>query len=1105
MDSTVFVVDDDQAVRDAITFLLEWENLAVESHGSAEAFLQAYDPERPGCLVLDINMPGMSGLELQEVLHDKHIRIPIIFITAHGDVSMSVRALKAGAVDFIEKPFDNEILLDRVQEAIAWDLRIRDEEAKRIADATRIYAESIVETVREPLLVLDEDLCIVSANRSFYDTFQIRGEQADKELYSEFRQHLWEVPTLHERMATIIRDRVELRGFEITYEFPRIGRRTMLLNAQRLRQRGDQPDRVLLAMEDITERKRAEEGLQSTTRAIAELYAIVSAVTQPFDERVRALLELGRRYFGLNTGILARVIEERYEVIEVVSEDTKIEKGAVFPLGETYCKNTLQAAGPIGFENAAKSKWASHPVYNQCQLNAYIGVPILVQGSVYGTLNFSSAVPRQEKFTQADNDFLQLMATWISEELERKRSEGRSRAFLESAPDAMVVVNRHGKITLVNEQTEALFGYRREELIGQELECLVPERFRNAHYRQRDGYTRHPKLRAMDIGLELFGRRKDGTEIPVDISLSHYESDEGRYVVSAIRDITERKQADEALFQEKERAQVTLHSIGDAVITTDSTGRVEYLNPIAEQLTGWTVTEACGQPISTVFSTIDERSRTPTTDPVSRCLEQGRTVALEGHAVLVGRHGQEYGIEDTAAPIRNRKGAILGTVMVFRDVTEQRRVARELAHRAIHDPLTGLVNRREFEKRLDNAIAGNKAHRAPHALCYLDLDQFKIVNDTAGHAAGDELLRQVTAAFTDKLRDRDTLARLGGDEFGLLLNNCPLDKALEIAETLVSEIRHFRFVWEGRPFQIGTSIGLVPIIAEVESAEALLNQADIACYTAKRLGRNRVHIYRTEDTKPAQRPSEMVRAADLSRALDEDRFILYGQPIVSLLPGRDEVVRYELLVRLLDDNGEIVLPGAFIPAAERHGMMSAVDRWVIEHACGHFIDVVETLPNTEIAINLSGISLGEESFLAFVRKQLTESVVRPDQICFEITELSAIQNFTQAHRFINELKKEGCRFALDDFGGGLSSFQYLKKLPVDYLKIEGSFVRSILESPLDHAMVDAISRIAHSLGIQIIAKDAESDAVITKLRELGVDYAQGYALCSPAPLEQLAA
>jgi diguanylate cyclase (GGDEF)-like protein/PAS domain S-box-containing protein len=686
---------------------------------------------------------------------------------------------------------------------------------------------------------------------------------------------------------------------------------------------------------------------------------------------------------------------------------------------------------------------------------------------------------------------------------ERKRAQERFRLIVESAPNAIVMVNPAGIIVLVNSQTEKIFGYERDELIGQPLEVLVPEHLRNRHLEYRKGFLADHQTRMMGTGRDLVGRRKDGSEVFLEIGLNRIETDEGTLILSAIVDITERKRMEYALFEVNERAQVTLHSIGDAVITTDPDGAIEYMNPVAEMLTGWSADEASGQLLSTVFEIYDEQSHERVLNLVAKCHKENRVIRLTERSVLISRGGQEYAIQDSLAPIWGRQDELLGMVLVFHDVTDSRRMAREISHQANHDSLTGLLNRREFERRLEHALVSARTQGIQHALCYLDLDQFKLVNDTAGHVVGDQLLRQVADLLRTKLRTRDTLARVGGDEFSLLLENCPLDKALQIAKTLVAAVRDFRFTWDGRSFDIGVSIGLVSITAEVNNTVQLLSQADVACYAAKDRGRNRVHLYQIEDNQPGGHHTEIFRATELRDALENDRFRLYYQPIVPLFPSNDDSSHYEILLRLLDAKDNIVLPATFIPAAERFGIMAAIDRWVIRTVCRYAAEVVGSSLGTGIAINLSGNSLKDDSLLDFVHQQLFDTTLPPERFCFEITETAAIGNLKQATGLITELKKSGCRFALDDFGSGLSSFTYLKYLPVDYVKIDGSFVRDMVVEPIDHAMVAAINQVGHTMGIQTIAEYAESEAIVAQLKALNVDYAQGYAIGSPRPLEEM--
>lgn len=593
----------------------------------------------------------------------------------------------------------------------------------------------------------------------------------------------------------------------------------------------------------------------------------------------------------------------------------------------------------------------------------------------------------------------------------------------------------------------------------------------------------------------------DGTRRFIQKVTFPIQTEKGCMVGSILHDITDRKQAEDILFEEKERAEVTLHSIGDAVITTGIDSIVEYLNPVAENLTGWKMEEAVGKPLVDVFKILEEDSNYPAVNPVTRCLQEGRIYAVPPHTILVRRDGMQFSISDTAAPIRNHRNEIVGIVLVFHDVTEERRLTQQVAHDAMHDSLTGLVNRREFEKRLERALTSARERGLSHIFCYLDLDQFKIVNDSAGHAAGDELLKQFAGLMRGAFRKRDTFARLGGDEFGLLLENCNMEQAMIICHEILTKTRGYTFVWEKSNFQVGVSIGVVPITAEKESATQLLSQADIACYSAKDLGRNRVYVYHSGDSDTVQRHTEIMQAARMRDAIFNDQFLLYCQPIAVLKDNRSEFNHYEILLRMTDEEKNPVLPNAFIPSAERYGLMGEIDRWVIRRTL--FTMSQHDMQGVQININLSGNSLDDEHLLEYVLGQLHEFSIPPEQICFEITETAAIQHLNQARQFAQAFRQQGGRIALDDFGSGFSSFRYLKTLPVDCIKIDGSFVSGLLSNPTDQVTVEAITRIAHALGIQVAAEFATDTETIDRLREIGVEIAQGFGIGYPVPVEEV--
>ncbi|MCR4302320.1 MAG: EAL domain-containing protein [Sulfuricaulis sp.] len=580
--------------------------------------------------------------------------------------------------------------------------------------------------------------------------------------------------------------------------------------------------------------------------------------------------------------------------------------------------------------------------------------------------------------------------------------------------------------------------------------------------------------------------------------LDHLQTEHHAVMTEAFAKI---KKSQTDLFQEKERAQVTLHSIGDGVISTDVHGNVDYLNPTAERITGWSWKQALGQPITRVIGLEDEATQQPASNPVMDCLQAGAAVGPHNH-LLQGHVGRDLAVSTSAAPMHDGSGRIVGAVMVLHDISEARRMSRQLSHQASHDELTGLYNRREFDVQLQHALNDAKRENHTHVLCYLDLDQFKVINDTCGHVAGDEMLRQVSDYLRKAIRNSDVIARLGGDEFGILLKFCPLDRALPVAEDLVKKVKKFNFVWQGVSFETGVSVGMVAITADSENIAELLSAADVACYAAKDEGRNRLHVYQLDDKELQLRHGEMHWVSRIRRAFEEDRFCLYCQAIVPI-KADGKGTDYEILMRMRDEHGQLVPPMAFIPAAERYHLMPEIDRWVVRKA---FESLGELLADEDIAmcsINLSGQSIGDPNFLDFIVEQIAHFNVDPRKVCFEITETAAIANLLLATHFISELKAMGCRFALDDFGKGLSSFSYLKNLNIDYLKIDGGFVKDMVSDPIDHAMVEAINQIGHVMGIQTIAEFVENEQILDALRKIGVDFAQGYGIAKPCPLETL--
>jgi diguanylate cyclase (GGDEF)-like protein/PAS domain S-box-containing protein len=552
------------------------------------------------------------------------------------------------------------------------------------------------------------------------------------------------------------------------------------------------------------------------------------------------------------------------------------------------------------------------------------------------------------------------------------------------------------------------------------------------------------------------------------------------------------------LFREKDRAQVTLRSIGEGVITTDALGGIEYMNPVAEQLTGWRSHPVEGKPLLDIFRVVEGDAVHPSYSDLQQLMQQSNQNGSLHQSMLLDANNNTTAIEFTASAIHDDEMQLTGLVVTFRDVSEIRALADHLSHQARHDSLTSLVNRREFELRLEQALIHAHHEEQLHALCFLDLDHFKIVNDTCGHAAGDELLIQLVSCLKTQVRSNDLLARLGGDEFGLLLENCPLEKAHTIAEEIRSTVNSFTFVWEKQSFNVGVSIGMVMIDTNSGTLSEVIAMADAACYSAKDGGRNRVHLY-TEQSKSSGHKAPW--AERLQLALQEDNFALYCQSIVAVNPLREPLHLCELQLRFKDEQGQQIPPMAFIPAAERHHLMPAIDRWVLRHTC-QLIHIVND-PTATYCINLSLQTVSDEQFLPAVEQMLSSYRIEAHQICFEITETHAIGNLQKVGDFVRKLRQIGCRSALDDVGRSIGSYDYLKNLPVDFIKIDGHLIGGVVHSTISNIQVKAITQIAHLLGICVIAEMVEDHNTLKLLGGLGINYAQGFGIAKPRPVAEL--
>jgi len=567
----------------------------------------------------------------------------------------------------------------------------------------------------------------------------------------------------------------------------------------------------------------------------------------------------------------------------------------------------------------------------------------------------------------------------------------------------------------------------------------------------------------------------------------------------------------ELVYLEQERSHVTLGSIADAVISANSDRRITYMNAAAERLTLWPLEQAQQQALDDVLSLDPESQSRSVLERLESILAGGELSGPAAGVVLHRRDGSQVVIHERAAPIRDHNGHSIGIVLVLRDITRERALAARLEYEATHDPLTGLTNRREFETLLNAAIEDQRARGTHYALLYLDLDQFKVINDTCGHAAGDGLIRKVAWLINDQLPPGDVLARLGGDEFGALLRGRRWEEAMALADSIRRRIAELRFDWEGRIFAVNSSIGVAVIDETLAVVSDALSAADQACYLAKDSGRNRVQLYRPDDQRVQRRHGEMRWVERINAALDNDSFVLVAQEIRAIgahgTAGRQSAgQRFELLLRMTASDGTWIAPMAFIPTAERYGLMPRLDRWVIAQACRELADLRAQgrwLP--VCMINLSGVSVSDPSLADYISGCLRQHGLSGPQIGFELTETAAIGNLASASQLMTRLRGLGSPIALDDFGSGMSSFSYLKALPIDFLKIDGAFVRDVSSDPVDRAVVEAIQRVGRVMSIQTIAESVEDEAALTALTEIGVDYAQGWHVARPALLTEIGA
>ena len=692
----------------------------------------------------------------------------------------------------------------------------------------------------------------------------------------------------------------------------------------------------------------------------------------------------------------------------------------------------------------------------------------------------------------------------IAQELEK--SENRFRSLIETINDIVWETDTKGCFTYISPQVEAITGFAAEELAKLYFPCLSTHPSMNILSNDAVFFSALIKKQEAFTSLESWQFNKSGKPIVFEISgvpiFNEKKTFQGYRGVA--RNITRRKHAQEELKLEKERFQVTLESIADGVLRTNTHNLIEYINPAACRLIGVDAASSIGKPLDEFLNVFDETSGMEISDMVKRAIVENRNIHFVSTTLFYQGHANDsLNVEIRITPIRNQKGGNIGAIIVFHDITEIKRLTGQMSHQSTHDTLTELYNRAEFERRLEASILSAKNQQATHVLCYLDLDQFNVINDSFGHIAGDELLKQLAQTLLSAIRETDVLARIGGDEFGILLIDCDTSKATELVNKICKQIRNFRLPWQDKTIQIGVSAGLVLLDHNISDLSDVFSAADSACFVAKELGRNRIHLFHPNDTDLAKRHGLMQWMHHIRDALKENRFTLYCEGFVPLSENAHAIKHYETLVRMTDSSGKDISPMSFIPAAERYHLMPDIDRWVIKNTFQTIATALPQRTDTIYTINISGQSLSDANFLKFVTSQLENHNVCPKNICFEITETAAITHFNHALRLISSLRSLGCSFALDDFGTGLSSFTYLRSLPVQYLKIDGSFVRNIQDDPIDYAMVSTINQIGQLMGLTTIGEYVESQCILEKVKEIGIDYAQGHGVAETSPLHQV--
>lgn len=931
-----------------------------------------------------------------------------------------------------------------------------------------------MDLMSEPTTLLDLDDTLVKANSAFYVTIGKTPEEAVGHKITDYFH-----PDGEDEPCPVCRARQSQQDAVITVEADephnRMGR-PMEITVRIVHDNSGKPARIIQSIRDLTEIRQRERMLKQENELLHYIVEATSAEhgNNFFQPLVKNLADTLGAKFVLITEVVNPDEVTRVRTLALWAENN-FGENVEYDLKGTPCEDVVNKDVAYFPENI-QEQFPDDEMLVDMGVHSYLGIPF--QDSAGRPLGHI-AVLNDRALIEPERAIalIRVFAVRAGAELERlraetalKESEERFKGLFDTAPDPAVIVNEDGVIQFVNSQFTTLFGYEKLEAIGKPIEVLLPERFRKMHPSMRKAYIASPEARPMGSRAELEGIRKDGSVFPVEIALSPLRSKGEIFVTAVIRDVTDRKAAE----RELERLASFPMMSPFPIFEIDMSGSVTYENPVSSRLFPDLRAKGLDHPLLQGISEYRDKLKGGEPSIV-------RDVVVEG----------QYFEQQISYIEENERLRVYSW-----DVTSLHEVTQKMAYQASHDALTGLLNRREFEQQLERAIQRAVYENVNHALCYIDLDQFKVVNDVCGHSAGDELLRQLSVVLKKQLRESDALARLGGDEFGLLLTGCPLGRAEELADRLRRAVAEFVFIWERQSFAIGASIGLVEINQACGGLEAALKAADSACFAAKELGRNRIYTYHPDDKVLERNVSEMNWTTRIRTALSDDRFVLFYQPIVSL--EEDDELHCEILIRMVDDKGRIVLPGAFIPAAERFGMMGMIDRWVVKKTIKAIED--QRLSEGTCSINLSGQTLGDPTAMNYIVDLITESGIDPDRLCFEITETAMITSLGTAEKYIRLMRGMGCLFALDDFGSGLSSFSYLKTLPVDRLKIDAHFIRDVNLDEVSATMIESINQVGHAMKLSTVAEGVEDRNIMPMLRKIGIDYVQGFAIARPEPV-----